>query len=65
MYVYFECIQVSLSKSCTQLEEERTREIDELVLAKADLEHQLAGLKQTMKEKEGDYEMQVYCVLQL
>ena len=39
--------------------EEKNKEIDELVVAKTHLEHQLAGLTETMKEKEEEYKMQV------
>ena len=51
---------MSLSKSQQQLVEEKTREVDELGVAKTHLEHQLADLTETMKEKEEDYKMQVY-----
>ena len=50
---------MSLSKSQQQLVEEKNKERDELVVAKTHLEHQLAGLTETMKEKEEEYEMQV------
>lgn len=50
---------MSLSKSQQQLVEEKNREVDELGVAKTHLQHQLADLTETMKEKEEDYKMQV------
>ena len=42
-----------------KLVEEKSKEIDELLVAKTHLEHQLAGLTERMREKEEDSKMQV------
>ena len=48
-----------MSSSYKDLVKEKVQEVDELVVAKAHLEHQLDILTKTMREKE-DSKMQVF-----
>lgn len=48
-----------MCKSHKQLIEIKKKEVEELVVAKTHLEHQLVSLTETMKEKEEELKMQV------
>ena len=50
---------VSISKSQEQLLEDKKKDVDDLEVAKSLLEHQLASLTETLREKEEEFKMQV------